>query len=173
MSNQTAISVQVELTPADIYRFSRMALFRRFRWFLMIVVPAVILVICLNVLAGQWDWSWQNLLGPVFLFVFVPYGFLVSPYFAARKYLRKNPNVVGPMSYVFSESGIDVSGPHAQGHVNWEGIVQVQETAAQFLFYPQTAIAHVIPKRFLSDPEQQAGLRVLARTHVKKATLRR
>ena len=154
-----------------MYRFSLMTLFRRFRWFVGIAVLGVSLVVFANVRAGQWDWSWQNLLGPVFL-IFIPYAFLISPYFAARKYLRRNPNIAGPFTYTFSEGGIDVSGPNSQGHLNWQGVMEVRETSLQFLFYPQTAIAHIIPKRFLSNTDLQAALRALVRTHVKNVKLR-
>src|SRR5712692_2572218 len=171
MADQTALSVEVQLIPTDIYRFSLMTLFRRFRWFLAIAVLAILPVIFLNVKAGQWDLDWQNLLGLFFLFVFMPYAFFVAPYFAARKYLRKNANVAGPLSYIFSDRGIDVSGPHSQGHLNWGAILRAQETRSQFLLYPQTAIAHVIPKRFLANADQQSSLRALVRAHVKNAKL--
>jgi hypothetical protein len=171
MADQNVVSLQVQLTPKDIYRFSLTTLFRRFRWFLPIAAVGVLSVTFLNVMAGQWDWSWPNLLGPAFLLLML-YGLFVSPYFGARKYLRNNASVVGPQSYIFSDSGIDVSGPHSQSHLSWEAILEVRETSSQFLFYPQTAIALVIPKHFLANPDQQASLKALVRRHVNKAKLR-
>jgi hypothetical protein len=171
MADQATVSVEVQLTPTDIYRLSLITLFQRFRWFLAIAVLGILLVIFANVKAGQWDWNWQNLLGPFFLLVFIPYGFFIAPYFAARKYLRKNPNVAGPLSYTFSDRGIEVLGPHSQGRLDWEAILRAQETRSLFLLYPQTAIAHVIPKRFLANTDQQTSLRALVRAHVKNAKL--
>lgn len=171
MAEPAALSVEVKLETMDMYRFFLSTLFRRFRWFVMIALLGVSLVVFLNVRTGQWDWSWQNLLGPIIL-IFMAYAFLISPYFAARKYLRKNPSVAGPFMYTFSEGGIDVSGPNSQGHLNWQGIMEVRETSALFLLYPQTILAHVIPKRLLPSPDQQASMRELIRTHVKKAKLR-
>jgi len=171
MAEPGAFSVEVKLETMDMYRFSLMTLFRRFRWFLPIAVGALIIVVSLNVIAGQWDWSWQNLLGPAFL-VLIPYAFLVCPYFSSRKYVLKNPNLADPFTYIFSEQGIEVSGPHSQGRLTWEAIIEVRETPAQFLLYPQTAIANIIPKRFLANVDQQATLRALFRAHVKKVKLR-
>jgi hypothetical protein len=170
MAEPGTFSVEINLETMDMYRFSLTTLFRRFRWFLIAVV-ALLIVVSLNIIAGQWDWSWQNLLGPAFL-VLIPYAFLVSPYFASRKYLRKNPNLTGPFTYIFSDQGIEISGPHSQGRLTWEAIIEVRETPTQFLLYPQTAIADIIPKRFLPNVDQQATLRALLRAHVKKVKLR-
>lgn len=173
MTDQTAISLEVSLTPADIYRLSVMNLLRRFRWILVIAGVGIIFVLLLNIKAGQWNWSWQNLLGPVLFFVLVPYGIFISPYRAARKYLRENPSSVGPLNYTFSERGIEVSGPHSQSHLDWQAIVRAQEAPSQFLFYPQTAIVHIIPKRLLTKPADREALRALIRVNVKNSKLSR
>lgn len=167
------LSVEVKLETMDMYRFSLTTLFRRFRWF-MVLMLAVALGLIVSFVSQEWhwEWGWQNILGPLFVFVFMPYAFFVAPYFSSRKYLRRNPNLSGPLTYTFSDAGIEVSGPNSQGRLNWQGVMEVRETPAQFLFYPQTAMAHVIPKRFLSNHDVQAALRALVRTHVKKAKLR-
>ena len=173
MTEPAAFSVEVKLETMDMYRLSLTTVLRRFRWFIVLMMlVAVGLIVSFASQDLRWEWSWQNIFGPLFVFVFMPYVFFVAPYFSSRKYLRKNPSLSGPFSYTFSESGIDVSRPNSQGHLNWQGIIEARETSAQFLLYPQTAIAHVIPKRFLSSAEQQAALRDLVRAHVKKARLR-
>jgi hypothetical protein len=173
MAEPAAFSVQVKLETMDMYRFSLTTVFRRFRWFMVLMlVVAMGLIVSLTSQYSHWEWNWQNILGPLFVFVFMPYAFFVAPYFSSRKYLRKNPNLSGPFTYTFSEGGIDVSGPNSQGHLNWQGVMEVRETSAQFLLYPQTAMAHVIPKRFLAAPDQQSALRALVRSHVRKCKLR-
>jgi hypothetical protein len=173
MTGQTAISLEVYLAPVDIYRLSLTNLLRRFRWIIVIAGVVILFVVFLNVKAGQWDWSWQNLLGPVLFFVLVPYGIFISPYFAARKYLRENSSSAGPLNYTFSERGIEVSGPHSQSRLDWEAIVRAEEAPSQFLIYPQTAIVHIIPKRFLTNPTDQDVLRALIRANLKNSKLAR
>jgi YcxB-like protein len=119
----------------------------------------------------HWSWNWENLFGPLFFFIIFPYAFFVAPYFSSKKYLERNPNLVGPNTYTFSPDGIDVSGLQSKGHLDWGAVLEARETSTQFLIYPQTSIAHVIPKRFLANAEQQICLRALIRDHAKKSTL--
>ncbi len=127
-----------------------------------------------SLLAGNmhWEWSWGSVIGPMFPFVFVPYAFFLAPYLAARKQLRTNPNLSGPMNYVFSDEGIEITGPNSRAHLDWGAIVEVREASNQFLFFPQQSVAHVIPKRFLPGPDDESALRALARAHSPKFKLR-
>jgi len=172
MADQTTLTFEVRLETRDMYRFSLTTMFRRFRWFMLLMVfVALGLIVSLVSQDWHWEWGWQSIFGPLFVFVFVPYAFFVAPYFSSRKYLRKNPSLAGPVMYTILEKGIDVSGPHSQAHLSWDAITEALETSQQFLLYPQTAVAHVIPKHLLAA-DQQATLRALIRSHVKKTKLR-
>ena len=173
MSVQSAVIASVQLAPGDIYRLSLLTLFHRFWWFLGIMA-VVASWLFWTILTGraEWEWSLPNVLGPLFVLVFVPYAYFVAPYFAAKKYLKKNPNITGMLTYIYSDAGIDVTGPHSQAHMNWEAVLKVKETSAHFFLYSQTAIAQIIPKRFLSQSSDQAALRALISAHVKDAKLR-
>jgi|GEM_PF-6509206 len=173
MPDQTKLSVEIQLNANDMYRYSMTTLFRRYRWITLFFTGlAVYLAFGFSREDFHWSWSVGNVFAPLFFFVFFPYAFFVAPYFSSKKYLQRNPNVAGPKKYTFSSDGIDFSGRQSNGHLDWGGIVEVRETPAQFLLYSQTTAAHVIPKRFLANGDQDTTLRSLIRTNVKKAKLR-
>jgi hypothetical protein len=121
---------------------------------------------------ARWQWSFPEMLGPLFPLVLFPYAFFIAPYFAARKRVKTDPNLKGPVNYNIANDGIEFSGPNVHAHLNWTTIMEAQETSAQFLLYPQASIAHVIPKRFLRTPADELALRALIRAHVAKSKLK-
>ncbi len=174
MIDQTNLSVEIQLNADDMYRYAMTTLFRRFRWFMLLF--AVLTVYLAFQFSGEdfhWSWTFGNVFAPLFFFIFCPYAFFIAPYFSSKKYLQRNPSLVGPNKYTFSSDGIDISGAQSQSHLNWRAILEARETSSQFLLYPQTAIAHVIPKRALSVPGQLSAFRDLVRGQVKNARLKR
>jgi YcxB-like protein len=174
MTDQSNVSVEVQLNAGDMYRYSMTTLFRRFRFFLVLFTGlTVYLVFQFSREDFHWSWNWGNVFAPLFFFIFFPYAFFIAPYFSSKKYLQRNPSLVGPNKYTFSSDGIDVSGPQSSGHLSWGAILEARETSSQFLLYSQTAAAHVIPKRALTVPGQLSALRELVRSQVKNARLKR
>ena len=90
---------------------------------------------------------------------------------AAKSLLQHTPSLQGPTHWLFSEDGIRVDSPTASSHIEWKTYVQVRETETQFLLYPQTQFAHVIPKRFFSTKGHVHGFRQMLRRSVPTATL--
>lgn len=174
MADHAPISVGVRLTAGDMYRYSLTAIFRRFRWFvLLFVFLTVYLAFQFSREDFQWTWTFGNIFAPLFFFLIFPYAFFVAPYFSSKKYLEKNASLAGPNMYTFSSDGIDVSGPQSNSHLNWAAIIEARETSAQFLLYPQTAIAHVLPKRAFATAELLTAFRELVRSQVKNVRLKR
>jgi len=172
MENQIPIKASGQLTARDIYNFSLDTIFRRFRWFL-IVIGLVALFLIANIAenARNLEWTLPNVLTPLFILVFIPYAFFVAPYFSARKRIQTSPNLSGVITYEFSSGGVEISAPNSQAHLNWAALIEARETSDQFFLYPQTAMAHVIPKRFL-NADDVPMLRALLRTHVAKTKLK-
>jgi hypothetical protein len=171
MADQVILS-EVKLTLWDIYRFTQWVICWRFGWPLTILAGVAIWFVYSHSFGhSRWEWNWLNVGGALFLFVLVPYAFFVLPYFALRKHRRRNPALAEPITYVFSDAGIDVSTPSSHDHVSWETLTRVSETSSWFLVYPKTYPTQTIPKRFLSDAEQLAKLRALVRTYAKNAKL--
>ena len=173
MTDQTNLSVEVQLNAGDMYRYSMTTIFRRFRW-IMVLFTVLTLYLVFQFSRGDfhWSWSWGNVFAPLFFFILFPYAFFIAPYFSSKKYLQRNPSLVGPNKNTYTSDGKDVLGPQSNGHLNWGAILEARETSSQFLLYPQTAAAHVIPKRFMVPPQDQPALRILLRSHVTKLKLR-
>jgi len=174
MTATETVTASGQLSIGDIYRFSLYALWKRF-WFFLAVMALCATYVPYSIFLAQqrWEWTFSSVLGLAFPFVLTPYAFFISPYRGAKKFMKTNPNAHGVQSYVFSDSGVEVTGPHSRGHLDWAAIASATETSAQFLLYPQQAIAHVIPKRFFTSPDGQQALRNLLITHVTKVRLRR
>jgi hypothetical protein len=120
-----------------------------------------------------WVWSPSLLLGLAFPFALTPYAFFISPYFGSKKLLRTNRNLQGTLRYVFSDQGIEVSGPHSHADLEWTALSEVRESSSQFVLYPHQSIAHVIPKSFLASPHDVSVLRNLLKQHVTKTRLKK
>jgi YcxB-like protein len=173
MSSTSQITASGQLGVGDLYRYSLATLWRRFWFFLIIMVLCAAYVPYSLFVAGQtWEWAPNVILGVAFPFVLTPYAFFISPYLGAKKLLKTNPNLQGTLQYIFSDQGIEASGPHSHGHLDWSAISEARESATQFLLHPHRAVAHVIPKRFLASVEDQLVLRELLKKHVPKARLK-
>jgi len=171
MADQVILS-DVKLTPGDMYRFTEWAIWWRFGWPLTIWGAVAIWFVFFHFFGHRhWEWTWGNVVGALFLFVIIPYGFFVLPYFSIRKHFRRKPELSDPITYVFSEAGIEVSAPGSQTHLDWETITRISETSSWFLLYPRTFPQQTIPKRFLANVEQLVKLRALVRTCAKNANL--
>jgi hypothetical protein len=174
MTDTKTITASGQLSVGDIYRFSLYALWKRF-WFFLVIMAVCAAYVPYSIFVAQqhWEWTVSSLLGLAFPFVLTPYAFFISPYRGAKKLIKTNPNVQGVLSYVFSDAGIEITGPHSHSHLDWAAIASATETSGQFLLYPQQAIAHVIPKRFVTSQDGQQALRNLLKTYIAKAHLRR
>lgn len=161
-----------QLSSADIYRCSVRAIARRFWWFLLLMGVAALSFV-ITFWTTHPPWTIQATLASLFLFVFLPYAFLLSPYLAARKLVRKNPELQGPSQYRFSDAGVEIHSPSTDGRMKWSGFVEIRETRQQFLFYPQKAVVHVLPKRSFASDSDIAAFRQLVRTCVPKAKLQK
>ena len=95
-----------------------------------------------------------------------------SAHKSAKESARRAPAFQGPTLWTFSESGILTDGPTARAELQWKALLRVQETKTQFLLYPQTQIAYVIPKRFFQSGSQIEGFRELVRRIIPGSSLK-
>jgi energy-coupling factor transporter transmembrane protein EcfT len=173
MTEGSSIQASGQITAGDLYRFSLYVFTRRLWWVLLTVAAAFIyFVTSFWSRWAQWEWNAPNIAGPLFVFVLMPWGFVVSPYFAAKKQLRTNPHLSGTVAYTFSDQGLATRGPHTQAQTDWNGIVKVRETSKLFLIFPQNAVALVVPKRFFASTTDESQARSILRSHVKDTKLR-
>lgn len=174
MTENSTITASGQLSVGDLYRYSLATLWRRF-WFFLIIMAVCGAYVPYSMIVARHDWSWSPnlLLGLAFPFVVTPYAFFLSPYLGVKKLLKSNPNLQGTLQYVFSDEGIEASGPHSHGHLDWSAITEARESSSQFLLYPNRSIAHVVPKRFFASADEASVLRGVLKKHVPKVRLRK
>ena len=173
MSDPIVVKASGQLVAADLYRYSIVALLKRFRFFAIIMALVAVYAIVAPFLnnVAPFEWNAQSILGLAFPFVLAPYVFFLAPYLSAKKQVKTNPNLSGVISYSFTDSGFEMTGPHVQSQIAWKALLEVAETRTQFLLYSSKFVAHVIPKRFLAGPGNVAALRGILRANVPKASL--
>ena len=176
MDAQTTISARFQLSLADVYWVSWRGRFRRYRWYFVFFLLAILATVCaiFNLtlpLFVRMTWSWQMLVAPIAIFILGPYVFFVAPYFSARELFKAQPELSLPTTYTFSDHGFDSVDQRSQTHTDWAQVLEARETVYHFLLYGTTGV-HILAKSFLNGRGEQAALRILIRTHVRKAKLR-
>lgn len=71
-----------------------------------------------------------------------------------------NPAINQPMTYIFTEEGIETSGPDIASKLHWEQLDTVAEIRQAILIYYTNTIANPIPKRNFTE-DQLRELRLL------------
>ncbi|NUU62932.1 YcxB family protein [Paenibacillus agri] len=71
-----------------------------------------------------------------------------------------------PQSYVISDEGIRHQSDSGSGHVKWEEIYKIGETASLFAFFVSANQALILPKRFFQSEDDKQFFKELARKHM-------
>jgi YcxB-like protein len=172
MTTEQEISLNCQLTAHDLYRFSLTTLRRKLWWFLLIICFSSLYFVY-NVLTNRISWNAQAIAATLFMFVFMPYAFFIAPYLSARKRFRTDPRLQQLISYTFSPSEIVIRASVGDSRLNWTAFAEVLETRKYFLLYPQSALAHVLPKRCFASQAEVEAFRQLLRSAALKARLHR
>jgi len=171
------IRISQRLTRNDIYRFQIFELLRRLRYVLwtfgLFLLTAILLWLKFDGQTGRRVGSpallLQNLLPLAGLFVL---GILLIPLLSTLS-LLKAPNFSGPVHFMISPEGIEISMLHSHGELKWSGVVQARETRSAFLLFPQRGLAHLLLKKSFATQEDIESCRQLLRENVGKAKLLR
>jgi hypothetical protein len=170
MTTEKEISLSCQMTTQDLYLFSLATIRRKFWWFLLLMCFLALFFIY-NVSSDKITLNLQAVVAGLFVFVFVPYAFLLAPYISARKRISTDPRLQQPIKYTFTGDAIDIRASSGDAHLNWTAFAEVVETRRQFLLYPQRAVAYVLPKRCFADATDVHAFRQLLRSKAPKARL--
>lgn len=177
MADQLAIEVVIQLEQNDVSRANRdiaLGRFTPYKWLVFGIGSAVLsamvafqnfrqitgLEIVLVGFIGLVGW-------PAILVAMIH----LTSRKAAKSLLQSTPSLKGPTHWLFSDGAIRVDSPTGSSHIEWPTYMCARETTMQFLLYPQTQIAHVIPKRCFATKEQVTRFREMVRRQVPSATL--
>ena len=98
---------------------------------------------------------------PFFLLLAFWIVLLTTPYRIAKKQMKTNMALFGPIKYIFSSLGMNHSGLHFSSDVAYQGLWAVAETKSLYLLYYGEGSAFLVPKRFFRDAGQQNDWRIL------------
>jgi len=182
MANQGSIELVFQLDQSDIARGNADVAFGKltpYKWVVIAASSAVFTEMFVVLIFPQMQGSgrWEELVaaGVVGLVVW-PALLLVTVRWnasrTAKDLLKNSPALRGPTRWSFSDAGIQVSGPTGNSNVEWKAFIKAQETEPQFLLYPYTHIAYVIPKRYFAGQEEIRDFREMLRRNVSEAKLR-
>ena len=87
-------------------------------------------------------------------------------YRGAKRQLKTNIALSGPILYVFSSQGIHRSGAHFSSDISYEILWAVRETKSLFAVYASASAALVLPKRFFKDAPQENDWRNLVQERI-------
>jgi hypothetical protein len=182
MPDQSSIEVLVQLEQNDLTRASMdiaLGRFTPYKWVTLGISAALLsamfaVVFFPQIMRSPVGWLEILLVGLVGLISWpavLVVAIRLNSKKAAKSLLQSTPSLQGPTHWLFSDDGIRVDSPTASSHIEWRTYVRVRETETQFLLYPQTQFAHVIPKRFFSTKEHVNSFRQMIRRSVATATL--
>jgi hypothetical protein len=166
MSQSRTIEVHTHLSSGELYRAGltvcgqfetkRAVLFLVSVAFLGVMIWKLLLASDNEVLA-----EFSTVIGWI-LFPVAAYGFTFGvPYILMRVQARKNPKILGPATYSFSEEAVVVTGEFGRSEVFWTAFVKIRETKEFFLLYILSRRAYALPKRCFSSKVDIAEFREL------------
>jgi len=83
--------------------------------------------------------------------------------FAASRFIRKNPHVLGPIQHTINRDGIHSSSANGNSSWKWSAIVKATESPQIFLLFPQSNYAIIIPKPCFDNPDKVTVYREMLR----------
>lgn len=173
MTEPQNVAVTVSLTQND-YRKALVALAsaksgiaKRILFWISVAFLAYLLS---TLISSSDDWRYRVALGVVFAAVFVALVKWGLPYWAARSFIKKNPDKLGPSRHEIGPEGTSYQSAHGEGKLAWTAFHQIRETPDLFLLYPQSNFAQIIPKRCFENPEQILLYREIVRKYYQGKT---
>ena|SRR5215469_8611119 len=177
MTDASAIELVIQLEQNDVTRANRdiaLGRFTPYKWVLFGISSAVLSTMVAFLIFRQITGLETLLVGligllgwPAMLIAMIH----SNSRKAAKSLLQGTPSLQGPTHWLFSDGAIRVDSPTGSSHLEWTTYMLVRETSMQFLLYPQTQIAQVIPKRCFSTKEHVTRFREMIHRNVPTATL--
>lgn len=87
---------------------------------------------------------------------YIVYVFLIIPlmvYVRTKKQYESNKNLHKPITYDFTDEGVELKSDDISSRYRWENVYQVRESKNLFYIYQSKAVANLLPKRNFSAEE--------------------
>ena len=172
MTEPQNLAVTVSLTQND-YHKALMALASQKRgWarrILFWISLAFLAYMLYSWISTSDDWPYKVAFVVIFVVLVLAliYGL---PYWAARSFVKKNPDKLGPSRHEIGPEGATFQSVHGEGRLAWTAFHQIRETPDLFLLYTQSNFAQIVPKRCFGNPDEIVLYREIVRKHYKGKT---
>jgi len=110
---------------------------------------------------------WGGSMGLAFLSLFILFMTYGVPFFAARSFVTKNPDKLGPAKHLIGPDGTSNESSHGESKAKWTAYSRIKETPRLFLLYTQSNFALIVPKRCFDGPAEVERYRKVLRTYYK------
>jgi hypothetical protein len=107
----------------------------------------------------------STMLGSLGIVLFAWFFRFGAPLLAARNFVRKNPDALGPGTQTVGPSGVRTESARGQATTPWTTYQRVRETRDLFLFYVQSNFAIIVPKRCFGGPAEIQRYREIVRQY--------
>lgn len=142
------ITKTVSLEVKDMYSFLMRHAYKSFSGFLWLLL-SVIMAVAAVVTFGDVP-EMQTLLMAVMALLYT----VINPYFLhqkAKQQILRNDYYKEPLTYVFSEEGIEITQKEESALAKWDSVWKAVETRRDVIIYCSTVRAFIIPKKSFSD----------------------
>jgi YcxB-like protein len=141
---------------------------KRSYWITISVLALVILIIA--ILPATQGYSAAAVLSTVLPYVLIFGGIVIALPLVQRwqlkRFYQQTPTWQQEQTHEFSEEGLRMSNPLSNSIMRWDAFVEVVETKEFFLFSSSRSMAHFLPKRAITAPDQLRDLRALLETEL-------
>jgi hypothetical protein len=168
MSQPRTIEVRANLSLAELYRgtLSVLGIFEIKRAVLFLISVVFLGAMIWKLLSASENEVLAELspfIGWV-LFPVVAYAATFgAPYVAMRMQVRKNPKILHPSEYLFSDQGVEIVGRFGRSELLWTAFGRIRETKEFFLLYVLSRQAYPLPKRCFSSKAEIAEFKEMLR----------
>ena len=156
-------------TPAEHSRVL-MYMLRRKRsyWITMSVLTVIILIIA--IVPAIQGYSVATVLSTLLPYVLILGGIVVAlpllQRWQLKRFYRHTPTWQQEQTHEFSAEGVHMSNSLSNSLMRWDAFVEAVETKEFILLYSSRSMAHFLPKRAITTPEQLRDLRALVETEL-------
>lgn len=157
VDQQAELAIHVQLNKSDISRSTKLRAIRSPLFWVLPLWFGGILYFTLP--SREYAWVWATLAGLIML-VFLLYRSGAST--------AKQPGVLSPITYIFSDYGITAEFENGTNKAMWSLVKGARETEDYFFIEMQRRSFHLIPKRLLIE-DQASRLRAILRANVTKS----
>jgi hypothetical protein len=164
------IKVEVNYTPEDIQSFQKAHLYGRISRVRLVLISLLfigcaVVLFLLEARDGEFPIvAFTLLMFPIIFLIVFPSAIKKN----SKKMFETSKLIRNTQSFQIDQNAIKIFSPTTESNLTWDMLYKAVETKDSFLFYISNVQAHIIPKRYFNEEDDQV---VLLRDYIKKAPI--